>query len=130
MIDANVIISAFFYPNSIISRMVKHIILNHSLVLCKYNLLEVEASFLKKFPDLLPEIKYFLYNLPHSYYDLKYIDESKYPTIRDPKDIPVLANAIEAQVDILITGDKDFEDVKIDKPRILKPRQYQDEFMI
>jgi len=129
MIDANVIISAFFYPNSIISGMVKHIIINHSLVLCKYTLSEVEASFLKKFPDLLHEVKYFLYNLPHSYYDLKYIDESKYPFIRDPKDLPVLANAIEAQVDILITGDKDFDEVSIDKPRIMKPRQYQDEFM-
>ena len=85
--------------------------------------------FIKKFPDLVNEVKYYLTNLPHSYFDLKYVDECKYPKIRDPKDLPVLANAIEAQVDLFITGDKDFDDINIEKPRILKPRQYQDEFM-
>jgi predicted nucleic acid-binding protein len=49
--------------------------------------------------------------------------------IKDIKDLPVLVAAIEAQVDILITGDTDFDDVKIDKPRIMKPRQFQDEYI-
>ena len=54
------------------------------------------------------------------------IDEQQYPKIRDIKDLPVLASAILSDSDILITGDKDFEDVKIDKPLIFTPTKYFD----
>ena len=54
----------------------------------------------------------------------KKIDEKKYPKIRDIKDLPVLVSAILSDSDILITGDKDFEDVKIDKPLIFTPAAY------
>ena len=52
------------------------------------------------------------------------IDEKKYPKIRDIKDLPVLVSAILSDSDILITGDKDFEDIKIDKPLIFTPAAY------
>jgi predicted nucleic acid-binding protein len=54
---------------------------------------------------------------------------SKYPKVRDPKDIPVLAFAIEGQADIFLTGDKDFEDIKLDKPRIMTPKEFEAEFL-
>ena len=38
--------------------------------------------------------------------------------------MPVLVSAILSDSDILITGDKDFEDVKIDKPLIFTPSKY------
>ena len=44
--------------------------------------------------------------------------------IRDKDDEKVLYSAILADVDILITGDKDFEEIKIGKPEILKPVEY------
>jgi hypothetical protein len=44
--------------------------------------------------------------------------------------MPVLINAIESDVDLLITGDKDFDDVIIEKPKIIKPRRYIDEYMV
>jgi len=53
----------------------------------------------------------------------------KYPNIRDIDDLPVLANAIESKVDVLITGDKDFDDVIIDIPKIMKPREYIEKHM-
>lgn len=52
------------------------------------------------------------------------IDEKKYPKIRDIKDLPVLVSAILSDSDILITGDKDFEGIKIDKPLIFTPSKY------
>ena len=52
------------------------------------------------------------------------IDEKQYPKIRDIKDLSVLVSAILSDSDILITGDKDFEDVKIDKPLIFIPTKY------
>jgi predicted nucleic acid-binding protein len=44
--------------------------------------------------------------------------------IRDEKDYPVLHAAITGQVDVLLTGDKDFFDVKIDRPEILSPLDF------
>lgn len=39
----------------------------------------------------------------------------------DEKDYPVLYTAIKEDVDILITGDKDFSEVDIERPEILTP---------
>lgn len=52
------------------------------------------------------------------------IDEKRYPKIRDIKDLSVLVSAILSEADILLTGDKDFEGVKIDKPLIFTPSKY------
>jgi len=38
--------------------------------------------------------------------------------------LPVLVSAIQEDVDILITGDKDFSDIEIEKPEILTPSEY------
>lgn len=44
--------------------------------------------------------------------------------IRDIKDYPVLYTAIIEDVDILITGDKDFNDIDIEKPEIMTPTEF------
>ena len=49
--------------------------------------------------------------------------------IRDSKDYPVLYTAIMENVDILITGDKDFADIDIEKPEILTPGQYLEKYV-
>ncbi|MDR2485326.1 MAG: hypothetical protein LBD55_08025 [Treponema sp.] len=41
----------------------------------------------------------------------------------------ILAFAIEANIDVLITGDKDFDEIKIQKPKTMKARNYIDEYM-
>lgn len=42
--------------------------------------------------------------------------------------IPILVTALLSDVDILITGDKDFFDVDMDKPEILTPREYLEKY--
>ena len=59
-----------------------------------------------------------IFTTPHK------IDEKKYPKIRDIKDLPVLVSAILSDADILLTGDKDFENIEIDKPLIMSPMKY------
>ena len=44
--------------------------------------------------------------------------------IRDPDDEAVLYSAVIAETDILITGDKDFADVAIEKPEIMTPSAF------
>ena len=129
MIDANVIYSAYILPDSSIANIVKHIKLNHTLVLCKHVIDEVESTIINKRPHDFLYIKRFINDLPDDVFVLGNYNIADYPPIRDLKDLPILISAIQSKVDIFITGDKDFDEVRIDKPRILKPRQYQDEFM-
>ena len=45
------------------------------------------------------------------------------------KDYPVLYTAIIEDIDVLITGDKDFSDIEIDKPEIMTPGEFIEEFL-
>ena len=45
------------------------------------------------------------------------------------KDYPVLYTAIIEEVDLLVTGDKDFSDIDIEKPEIMSPAQFMERFL-
>ena len=44
--------------------------------------------------------------------------------IRDVKDRPILRAAIEAQADVLLTGDKDFLESGVEHPAIMIPAEF------
>lgn len=44
--------------------------------------------------------------------------------MRDKNDIPILVCAIEQNVDVLLTGDKDFLTLNIDKPKIMTMTEF------
>ena len=48
--------------------------------------------------------------------------------IRDEKDYPVLYTAIVEDVDILITGDKDFSEIAMARPEILTPAAFTERY--
>jgi len=50
------------------------------------------------------------------------------PDIRDEKDKPILASAIVADVDVLISGDKDFYEVDVERPEILAPADFLEKY--
>lgn len=43
-------------------------------------------------------------------------------------DLSIIVSALISDVDILITGDKDFFDVGMDKPNIVTPREYLERY--
>ncbi len=49
--------------------------------------------------------------------------------IENIKDYPVLYTAIIEDVDILVTGDKDFSDIDVEKPKIMSPTQFMENFL-
>lgn len=49
--------------------------------------------------------------------------------IRDIKDYPVIYTAIMEEVDVLITGDKDFEDLGLEIPEILTPKAFIEKYV-
>ena len=129
MLDSNVIFSAISYSNSVTAKVLEHLKSNHTLVISQYIIDETELIFLRKCSKDFVYLRRMLDMLPDEVHTSSFVDTKLYPYIKDEDDIPVLADAIEAGVDILITGDKDFDVVKIDKPTILKPRQYMEIYM-
>ena len=129
MIDANVIVSAILFPGSILSKILKHIVTYSKITLSQYTIDEIHKVFKRKFPHRINEMESFLRKFPYETFILNEITTEKYPNIRDLNDMPVLANAIESKVDILITGDKDFDEIKIKKPKIMNPRMYFEKYI-
>lgn len=48
--------------------------------------------------------------------------------VRDPKDQPILNAAIFANVDLLITGDKDFLNLKLEHPKCITAAQFLEDY--
>lgn len=129
MLDTNIIISIVIFNSEKLKQLLTKICDNYSLVLSSYIIKEVEDVTKRKFPNKVEDIEKFLYKLP---YEMEYvpskIDMKMIPNIRDVKDMPVLYSAIVSDVDILITGDKDFEDVEIERPEIMTVIEFLEKY--
>lgn len=124
-VDTNVVISAILFPSGKVARVFSHLLEKHTVIISSYTKEECKEVFEKKFPEKLKQLEIFFDGINFEEFATpNKIDENKYPKIRDVKDLPVLASAILSDSDILLTGDKDFEDLKIDKPLIFSPAKY------
>lgn len=124
-VDTNIVISSILFPHGKVASVFSHLLDKHTVIISSYTKDECAEVFHKKFPHKENLINEFFDGI--SYEEFKTpekIDEKKYPKIRDIKDLPVLVSAILSDSDILLTGDKDFEDIKIDKPLIFTPAKY------
>jgi predicted nucleic acid-binding protein len=71
------------------------------------------------------DIENFLLELPFEFvYTPVILPPHNLFTIRDADDEKVLYSAIVADVDVLITGDNDFNDIDIEWPEILSPTEF------
>ena len=129
MTDTNVIISAILFPKSQLTKVIQNVTEDHTLVLCSHIIDELQEIFTTKFKEKSYLLDKFLSKLS---FELVYtpvdIDSANYPNIRDKGDLPILVSALLSDVDILITGDKDFFDVEIDKPEIISPKEYLERY--
>ncbi len=124
-VDANIVISALLFPNGKVAKVFSHILDKHTVIISSYTKEECVEVFKKKFPLKIEQIEIFFDGINfEEFKSPEKIDENKYPKIRDIKDLPVLVSAILSDADILLTGDKDFENIKIDKPLIFTPSKY------
>ena len=127
MLDTNVLISAILFRSENLSRLIEKVVEDYTLVLSTYVVDELKSVVDRKFPSKMIAIEKFLTALS---YELVYSPENYVNTplfeIRDDKDYMVLHTAIIADVDILITGDKDFNDIEIERPEIVTPKEFLD----
>ena len=125
MIDTNVFISIVVLNSKRLGEMLNDICENHILVLSSYILDELKGVIKERFPCKTAAMDEILFNLP---FELEYtpheLPEHDYFTIRDKDDEPILYSAITADVDVLITGDNDFSEVDIERPKILTPAEF------
>ena len=125
LVDTNVLFSALLFPKSVPSEALKHVVDNHDLFLCKQNVEELREIIARKAPEYLPSLADFLAALPFTLIS----DSSRSKTtIRDETDQPIIDAAINALVDIIITGDKDFLAMELPKPKCITPKQYLEAF--
>lgn len=131
MLDTNVLLSAVIFRSQTLWKMMEQITVSHQLVLSSYVIDECYEVVKRKKPALVPALDRFFEGLAFEMiHTPETLPEHGWFTIRDTDDEKVLYSAISADVDILITGDKDFSVIEIEKPEIITPKQFVQKYMI
>ena len=129
MLDTNVLLSALLFPSARMNRMMQSIFEEHRMVLSSFVVEELTYVVKRKFPGKLQAVDYLLASMSFELaYTPQEIEQGLFE-IRDMKDYPVLYTAIWEDVDVLVTGDKDFSDVDVERPEILTPAQFLDRYV-
>lgn len=129
MLDTNVLISALLFPGSKINAMMNCIFTQHQLVLSSYVVDELKRVVKRKFPQKENAINKLLMLMSFEYVYTPNDIEGGLFDIRDEKDYPVLYTAIIEDVDVLITGDKEFSDIDIERPEIMTPTDFIEKYL-
>jgi len=124
LIDTNILFSALLYPDSKPARALLHVAENHEIVICDRNIGELRDILKRKAIKYLPDAEVLIAEL--SYELIPAVDHAE-RLIRDAKDQPILNAAIIADVDMIITGDKDFLCMDIERPRCITAAKYLEE---
>ncbi len=128
MLDTNILISAFVFKSNKMNKLINELSKTHEIIICSYTVEELKELIDTKFKVNQKDLDEFLKNFP---YDLVYSPmniENKLFEIRDKDDYIILHTAIIENVDIFITGDKDFNDINIDKPEIMNATEFLEKY--
>lgn len=128
MLDTNVLISALLFPSERMTKLFENLVVNHTVVLCSYVIDELHMVVERKFPNKADVVEKLLGRMSYELvYTPKTIDKAMFK-IRDVKDYPVIYTAILEEVDVLVTGDRDFEDLELKRPEILTPTAFMERY--
>jgi putative PIN family toxin of toxin-antitoxin system len=127
LVDTNILFSALLFPNSKPAKVLLYITEHHDLVLCDYILYELRDVLKRKAPNALPPAEMFLAELSYELIPAAYDAEK---LIRDAKDQPILNAAILSDVDIILTGDKDFLSLQLEHPKCMTASKFLDDFVM
>lgn len=128
MLDTNILVSAFIFKSKTINGLINKLSNEHEIVIASYCIEELEELIKTKFNVNEKALDRFLLTFP---YDLVYSPndvEEKLFEIRDEDDYIILHTAILENVDLFITGDKDFKDVNIEKPEIMTVSEFLEKY--
>lgn len=123
LVDTNILFSALLFPQSKPARALLHIADNHEIVLCDRNIVELRDILQRKAPQFLPDAEVLLAEL--AYELIPAVDHAE-KLIRNAKDQPILNAAIVWDVDVILTGDKDFLSMDMSYPKCMTVAQFFD----
>ncbi len=109
------------FPQSKPAQALFHVADNHEMVLCDRNIAELRDILGRKAPNFLPDAEVFLAEM--SYELIPAVNHAE-KLIRDAKDQPILNAAIISDVDIILTGDKDFLSLEMEHPKCMTVTQF------
>ena len=122
LIDTNILISAALSNRGTpYAAYMKAVTYPYHGVICDQNIDELRKVFNRKFSAKIQLLDSFLAIALTALQLIETpVDEfEQEKSIRDVKDRPILRAAINVGVDILLTGDKDFLEADIDKPKTI-----------
>ncbi len=128
MLDTNILISAFVFKSKKMNELIYKLSKEHEIIICSYTVEELKELIDTKFKVSQSDLDEFLRDFP---FDLVYSPtniENKLFEIRDKDDYIILHTAIIENVDAFITGDKDFDDIDIDKPEIVSATEFLEKY--
>ena len=129
MLDTNVFISMIFFPSNQTRELARHLTDEHRIVVCDYVIEELRLVTERKFPAKKIFLERFFRELPFEMvYTPKTLDADEFPIVRDVKDSPILATAILENVDVLVTGDKDFLVLDVEMPDIVTMTEFLERY--
>ena len=127
LIDTNILISAALSSNGTpYAAYMKAVTYPYHGVICDQNIDELRKVFNRKFPSKVHLLDSFL-AIALTVLQLieTPVDEvATEQAIRDTKDRPILRAAINSDVDILLTGDKDFLEAALDRPKPMTAAEF------
>lgn len=129
MLDTNILISMLVFPNIKFNQTIDYITKNHTLVLSSFVIEELFAVVDRKFPSKRQAVDLFLSELTYELVYTPHNIPSNLFKIRDINDYPILYTAIIENIDIFITGDKDFLDDDIKIPEIMTVADFCERYL-
>ena len=122
LIDTNILISAaysrFGIPNQAYKKAIEP---PYQAFICEQTIEEFRRIFNRKFPDKIYAFESFIASSLSmiSVIPVPLSPHANEDAVRDADDRPILRAAIQANVDIILTGDKDFLESGLTTPQIM-----------
>lgn len=127
LVDTNILISAALSSNGTpYKAFLKAVTYPNKGIICDQNIEELRRIFNRKFPQKISLFEHFLsialLAMEVVPTPIEETEEENY--IRDVADRPILRAALNAKVDILLTGDKDFLESGVTNPKIMTAAEF------
>ena len=122
-LDTNVLAAAVA-TRGLCNELLESVMHDHELVTCQQVLAELKRVLSGKLRVPAPVVENFLALLKS---ETRIVESQKMPSlpIKDADDIPILACAIDAAVEVFVTGDKELLDLRrIGNLPIISPRDF------
>lgn len=118
LLDTNVLISAFIFGGQTGTLLNMLFESDHELYVSDYIDKEFKDKLEKKWPQKAEKV----YSLYHKL-NINFCNstEEVLGKLRDKKDEPVLSDAIHHQIDVILSGDRDFLEAELERPLIYSP---------